>query len=149
MKKIFAFVFLFAALALVPGFANAVQDVNQKPITNPAGNPIDQFTGESWVKSSDGEKLAYLFGIDSAIAVEYFINSKESANSAKAGKKPVYTLSPFERGWMDAFKNVTRSELVKEVNAWYAAHPESLEKPVMSVIWNQFVAPRLTKLHQK
>lgn len=113
------------------------------PAMNPAGNPVDQFTGEIWVNTTESDKAAYLFGIDSAVTVEYFVNSKMTASAAKAGKKPVYTLSPFEKGWMEAFSNVSRSDIIKMVDEWYAAHPKDLQRPVMSVIWYEVITPRL------
>lgn len=113
------------------------------PTGNPAGNPVDQFTGEIWVNSPASDKLAYLFGIDSAVAVEYFINSELTAKAAKAGKKPVYTLSPFEKGWMKAFANMSRSDISKLVDEWYANNPKELQRPVLNVMWYELIAPRL------
>lgn len=113
------------------------------PTGNPAGNPVDQFTGEIWVNSPASDKLAYLFGIDSAVAVEYFVNSELTAKAAKAGKKPVFTLSPFEKGWMQAFANVSRADISKMVDEWYASHPKDLQRPVLSVVWYELIEPRL------
>ena len=81
--------------------------------------------------------------MESAITVEYFVNAKMTEKSAKAGKRPVYTLSPFEKGWMKAFRDVNRTEIIKMVDAWYAANPKSLDRPVLSVIWNELIAPRV------
>ncbi|MDE5878788.1 MAG: hypothetical protein K2G99_01990 [Desulfovibrio sp.] len=110
---------------------------------NPAGNPVDQFTGEIWVNTTESDKAAYFFGIDSAVTVEYFVNAKMAEKATKAGKKPVYTLSPFEKGWMEAFTNISRADAIKMVDEWYAAHPKELQRPVMSVIWYELIAPRL------
>ncbi len=101
------------------------------------GNPVDQFTGAVWAKTTESNKAAFLFGVESAMTVEYFVNAKMAEKAAKAGKRPVYTLSPFEKGWMKAFKDV------KMVDAWYAANPKSLDRPVLSVIWYELIAPRL------
>ena len=110
---------------------------------NPAGNPVDQFTGEIWVNTTESDKAAYFFGIDSAVTVEYFVNAQMAEQATKAGKKPVYALSPFEKGWMEAFSNVSRSDIIKMVDEWYAAHPKDLQRPVMSVIWYEVITPRL------
>lgn len=113
------------------------------PAVNPAGNPVDQFTGKIWVNTTESDKAAFLFGVDSAVTVEYFVNAQLAAKAAKAGKKPVYTLSPFEKGWMEAFAKVSRADAIKMVDEWYAAHPKDLDRPVMSVIWYELIAPRL------
>lgn len=110
-----------------------------------ATNPVEQFTGKIWLETGQKEKEAYLFGIDTAITVEYFVNEKLASAAAKKGKKPVYTLSPFEKGWMQAFSGTTRADLVRQIDAWYNEHPSETDKPVMDVIWYNIIAPRLAK----
>lgn len=95
------------------------------------------------MNTSESNKTAYLFGVESAITVEYFVNSQMTEKAAKAGKRPVYALSPFERGWMKAFRDVSRADIVKMVDNWYAANPKSLDRPVLSVIWYELIVPRL------
>ena len=137
MRKIFGCLALLALLA-TPLAASA-----QEVASNPAGNPVDQFTGKIWLDSSEDNLKAYLFGIDTAIAVESAIQDQQAARKAKAGKKPVHTLSPFERGWAKAFKDVSREQIIAEVTKWYKDHPSDLDRPVMAVIWHELVVPRL------
>lgn len=134
---------LTCAAAQAAPAATSSDNLVGDPAMNPAGNPVDQFTGEIWVNTTESDKAAYLFGIDSAVTVEYFVNAKMTAGAAKAGKKPVYTLSPFEKGWMEAFSNVSRSDIIKKVDEWFAAHPKELQRPVMSVIWYELIEPVL------
>lgn len=135
MKKLLFSIALLLAFAIS---ANAAE-----VYTNPAGNPVDQFTGKYWLQSKLENQLAYLFGLDSAVAVEYTINNKDVAEGAKKGKKPVYSLSPFERGWMDAFKDMSREQIAEAVTSWYKEHPDSLDRPVLGVIWFEIIKPRL------
>ena len=44
---------------------------------------------------------------------------------------------------MKAFKGVNRAEVAKMVDAWFAANPQQLDRPVMSVIWYEIAEPRL------
>ena len=44
---------------------------------------------------------------------------------------------------MKAFKDVKRTTIVEEVDAWYAAHPDRLDRPVLGVLWFELVEPRL------
>ena len=137
MKKLIASLAFMAMLACP--FLCSAEDAG----SNPAGNPVDQFTGKYWLDTSLDNQKAYLFGIDSAIAVEAFIHKLQVANKAKAGKRPVYTLSPFEKGWMEAFKDVSRDQIAEEVTKWYQEHPQDVDRPVLRVIWYELVAPRL------
>lgn len=134
---------IFALLALMAMLACPVLSSAEETRSNPAGNPVDQFTGKYWLDTSVDNQKAYLFGIDSAIAVEAFIHNLQVANKAKAGKRPVYTLSPFEKGWMQAFKDVSRDDIAAEVTKWYKEHPQDLDTPVLRVIWYELVVPRL------
>lgn len=109
-----------------------------------APSPVEQFTGKYWVNSSETEKEAYLLGIESAIDIENVISSKMASDAAKAGKTTGYTLSPFEKGWMDAFGDTTpRRQIAADVDKWYSAHPQQLDRPVLSVIWYEVIEPRL------
>lgn len=141
MKKNIQFMLLTLSLLLLPAFCLAADATPESKTT--ASNPVDQFTGVYWQKSTDVNKEAYLFGIESAIAVEAVI-----AERTKDRKKS-YRLSPFERGWMEAFKNSTRKEIAKEVDDWYANHPAELNKPVLSVIWYDVIEPRLNAISTK
>lgn len=114
-----------------------------------AANPVDQFTGKYWVDTPQVAKEAYLFGIESAIEVEYYINSQMAAKAAKAGKKSAFTLSRFEKDWMEAFKDVTRKQIVEEIDKWYANNPDQLSKPVLAVIWEGLIVPRIDALNKK
>lgn len=139
MKKSVLSLGLVLALVL----ACAVVQAAESAIGNAQNNPVDQLTGAVWEKTTESNKAAFLFGVESAITVEYFINSKVAEKAAKAGKRPVYTLSPFERSWMKAFDGVNRAEIIKMVDQWYAAHPRQLDRPVLSVIWDELIKPRL------
>ena len=134
---------LALSLALVLAFAPVRAAENMPEADSSKANPVDQLTGALWQKTPEAEKLAFLFGVETAITVEYFVNGKVAEKATKEGKRPVYTLSPFEKGWMKAFKGMNRAEIVKMVDAWYTANPQSLERSVMSVIWYEIAVPRL------
>ena len=87
MKKIIAALAL--ALSLAAGTAPALA---AEGAARPA-NPVDQFTGTVWMQTSHDNKAAFLFGIDTAITVEYFVNSKAAEKAAKEGKAPFFGLS--------------------------------------------------------
>ncbi len=143
MKKTLFGLTLFVALVLPLYAIQAAEQTGAvNEYTNPAGNPVDQFTGKYWLDSSATEKEAFLFGVDSAIAIEYFISAR---NADKNKKARTYTLSTFEKGWMHAFAHMTRKEIIKAVDDWYKAHPEELSRPVMGVLWYNVIVPRLNE----
>ena len=134
---------LALSLALVLAFAPVHAKEVMFEADNSKANPVDQLTGAMWQKTPEAEKLAFILGVETAITVEFFVNGKVVEKATKEGKRPVYTLSPFEKGWMKAFKDMSRAEIVKLVDAWYTANPQSLERPVMNVIWYEIAESRL------
>lgn len=108
-----------------------------------SSNPVEQLTGTLWMQSRADMKEAFLFGVECTIAVEHFV-AEELAKKAKKGKRAsTHTLSPFEKGWSTVFKGVSRESIAKQVDAWYAAHPDKLSRPVFDVIWYELIAPKL------
>ena len=138
MKKTFATGLLgLSLLAGAPAFA-------ADAAVNAPKSPIEQFTGEYWIQSTPENKEAYLFGIESAVEVEKAIAERKGASKAtKRDRKGTYTLSPFERGWMKAFPDTPRKEIASEVDAWYKANQDQLNRPVMDVLWYEVIEPRL------
>lgn len=135
MKKVLFMVALMLALAF--GGVQAAE-IHK----NPAGNNIDQFTGKYWLNSKPENQEAYLYGIESAISVEVIIN-EQKMQQAKKGKKPLSTLSRFEQGWIEAFTDVSRSQIAADVTRWYQDHPDQVDRPVLAVIWYELIVPRL------
>ena len=93
------------------------------------GQPAE-LTGKQWVQSSDEEKLSFLYGASSIVAIE-------EAGAMKA-RKPA---SRFVQGWMDTFRNATLPEMKLQIDAWYAAHPDQQDRHVLSVLWYELIEP--------
>ena len=130
---------LLLALALVSGAAA----VGAQEQAVRSGDPVAQLTGEIWQKTSPDNKASFIFGMETAIAVEHAVNGKLTESAAAKGKTPVSTLSPFEKAWAKAFKDTSRRQIIQEVDAWYAANPGELSRPVMNVLWYHVIQPRL------
>lgn len=109
------------------------------------GNPIEQLTGDIWMKSSNEIKAALLYGVECALYVEHAVAKRleELDKAAKKKKAPSTTLSPFEKGWAQAFVGVPRAEIVENIDTWYAENPDKLQRPVFEVIWYELIEPKI------
>ena len=67
---------LALSLALVLAFAPVRAAQSMPEADSSKANPVDQLTGTMWQKTPEAEKLAFLFGVETAITVEYFVNGK-------------------------------------------------------------------------
>ncbi|MFO1306496.1 MAG: hypothetical protein U1F54_22455 [Burkholderiales bacterium] len=110
----------FLVLSLASFGAHAQQEV---PIV----------TGEHWTKSSADLKKAYLVGIANLIQVEiaYFGNNQPGDAQSFVPR--------MARG----LKGQTLDSVRDKLDAWYAANPGRISRPVIEVVWAEIVVPGL------
>jgi len=99
---------------------------------NPAEPPTPDVDGFVWMMSTDAEKKAFLFGAGSAVAMEYHVRVKRSEEPSR-----------FIKGWTEAFKDMSWSELASRIDTYYTNNPERRNLHVFQVIWNEAVKPAL------
>lgn len=92
-------------------------------------SPAD-LTGVQWKLSTSSEKLAFLYGVSSTVAIEQLVADKQGV-----------TASPFVSAWMKAFGNESWKQIQKKLDDWYASHPSESERSVFDVLWYEFMAP--------
>ena len=98
---------------------------------------IPLVTGEHWTQSSDAVKKAYLVGIANLLQVETaYGGSSPAADNQTIVPRMVKGL----RGGKQTLDSV-RSGL----DAWYAANPGRMQRPVIEVIWFEIVVPGMPK----
>ena len=106
-------------------------------------NPVAKLNGKVWQQSSLESKKALLLGVECSVIIEHAIDAKrrEQAETAKAPSLSS-SLSPFQKGWAQVFAGVSNEEIVSYIDAWYAANPDKLERPVFDVIWYKLIEPK-------
>lgn len=90
-------------------------------------------TGEQWVHSSEDVKKAYLVGISNLLDVEraYYASHPPSDTQDVAPR--------FSKG----MQGQTLDSVRQGLDAWYAANPAQLQRPVIDTIWVEMVGPGL------
>jgi len=119
----FVFTFLIVALlcaGAVPGYAQHT--------TKHAAPDVD---GEVWMKSSDLEKKAFLFGAGSALVLEYHLREKAKQEPSK-----------LVVGWVDGLKDISWADLSNSIDAYYRANPSKMQRDVFDVIWHEIIAAK-------
>lgn len=92
-------------------------------------------TGELWTQSTEQVKKAYLVGIANAIQVEW----------AYEGTNPPSDTQSIVPRMAKGLKGQTLDSVRQGLDAWYAAHPDRLQRPVIETIWFEMVVPGLKK----
>ena len=96
---------------------------------------VPLITGEHWTKSSEQLKKAYLVGIANVVQVE----------TAYAGSNPPAEAQSVVPRLAKGLKGHTLDSVRDALDAWYAAHPDRLQRPVIETIWFELVVPGLQK----
>src|SRR5881394_4115468 len=96
---------------------------------------VPLITGEHWTKSSEQLKKAYLVGIANIVQVE---TAYAGSNSPAEAQSVVPRLAK-------GLKGHTLDSVRDALDAWYAAHPDRLQRPVIETIWFELVVPGLQK----
>lgn len=108
--------------------------------TSPArGDEVPLVTGEHWTKSSEQVKKAYLIGIANVLQIE----------AAYQGSSPPTDAQSLVPTAAVGLKGQTLDSVRNAVDAYYAAHPEDLARPVFEVIWRDVVVPGRAKAGAK
>ena len=92
-------------------------------------------TGKHWTDSSEQQKKAYLIGIANVLQVEI---------AYQAGNSPSDSQSLVPR-FAKGLKGQTLDTVREQLDRWYAAHPDKLQRPVIETIWFEIVVPGLQK----
>src|SRR5262245_23902951 len=99
---------------------------------------IPLVTGEHWTRSSADVKKAYLVGIANAVHVEAAYH--EGANPPSDAQSIMPRVIKGMRGG-----GYTLDGVRDGLDRWYAANPGRLQRPVVEVIWFEWVVPGLKK----
>ena len=120
------FTSLFLLMMLM--FASSFVAADDEPFVN----------GDGWAASSASEKTAYIVGAGDFMTMEYVSQMK----FAKPTPTPEQTtVQSFWKG-LDGH---TMDSIVQTVDDWYAANPSLKDTPVLVVVWNELVEPKLAQ----
>ncbi len=135
MKKRILSVFLLLVICFGTNIALAKEDI------------FHGLTGQVWKASSLDNKTSFIYGLESAVAIEYVTAEHIAEQKGLATDKQsiVKSLTAFPQCWIMAFDGVDKKSIVGAIDAWYAKHSNQLQKPVLDVLWYEIMEPKLAK----
>ena len=96
---------------------------------------VPLITGEHWTKSTEEMKKAYLVGMANVVQIELAYQGPNQSSDSQS------VLPRMVKG----LKGQTLDSVRENLNKWYAAHPEQLQRPVIETLWFEMVVPGLKK----
>ena len=87
-------------------------------------------TGEHWTKSTAQERKAFLIGAATIMELEQEVQG--------AAPPPKTTIGV----WCKGLSAYSFDEMAAAIDAWYAANPDKLARPVVEVMWYELAKPK-------
>jgi len=95
------------------------------------GMPI--CTGIEWQKATEAEKVAFVWGVCHVVTIEKIL----------AQKFPSLKAEDFSSKVSEGMAGMKINDIVRTVDDFYTASPAQMGKPVIGVIWDAIVKPKL------
>lgn len=92
--------------------------------------------GHDWNATGHPEKLAFIEGINYAIAIDYEIEKWRKEKNMPS------ILSVFDQAWVNTFSGHTTSQIVEEIDKFYNDNPDKLDQSLGRVLWREIIGPR-------
>jgi hypothetical protein len=91
-------------------------------------------TGKHWVDSTEREKKAFLIGMGTIIEIEQEVQSKNPTSEKARSFIPTFVAG---------LSQYSITDVMNELDNWYQANPDKLDRPVIEVIWSELVMPNV------
>lgn len=106
-------------------------DTQRYPVLSQSEVPV--LCGDLWTTASQDSKVAYVWGLCSWIEVERIAMTMVPEVKVRNASAVA----------AEALANVSMNEIVRAVDSFYQADPAHLKVPVLRIIWDTMVRPKV------
>jgi len=103
----------------------------EKGLEDSLGMPI--LKGDLWQKMTHDSKVAFVWGFGHVVSIEFYLMEKY----------PELKRDSFVPKVVEGMANTPMNEVVARVDRFYELHPDQIEKPVTSVLWDEMIKPNI------
>jgi hypothetical protein len=128
---------VFALAGFVPAMAaeeaapGANLNAQQYPVLSQSDVPV--LKGDLWTTASQDSKVSYVWGMCSMIEVERIVMMRI----------PELKVRNVSAVAAEGLQNVPMNDIVRAVDEYYKANPGNLDVPVLKIIWDTMVKPKV------
>ena len=118
----------------VIGAESAGREAVNKEMEQDIGMPI--LAGDLWQKMTHDDKVAFIWGCWHVVSIEHYLMDKY----------PQLKTDDFSAKVVEATHKApkTANDIVALIDGFYKDHPDDVEKPVMGVLWDEWIKPNIT-----
>jgi hypothetical protein len=139
LRICFAVVFLLGFIACSLDVPAAEKSPEQKAarkgieqgLEDSLGMPV--LKGDLWQKMTQDSKVAFIWGFGHVVSIEHYLMEKF----------PELKRDSFVSKVVEGMANTPMNEVVARVDRYYDMHPDEIEKPVTSVLWDTMIKPNI------
>jgi hypothetical protein len=118
--------------AAEPSAAGEKLDAQKYPVL--AQSEVAVLKGDLWTTASRDSKVAFVWGVCSMIEVERIAMERI----------PELKVRNVSAVAAEGLKNVSLNDIVRAVDEYYKTNPANLDVPVLRIIWDTMIVPRVT-----
>lgn len=122
---------LFTGLAGWSGNATAAETLTGETGQNLKEMPV--LTGTVWQMMTANEKVAFVWGIGHVVTVEW----------QAVQMRPALKQDDVAAKLAEGLVGMSMNDIVKGIDGYYKDNPDDLDAPVMEVIWDEMVTPKI------
>lgn len=122
---------LFVGLASWNGNATAAENLSGGTEQNLNEMPV--LTGIVWQTMTANEKVAFVWGIGHVVTIEW----------QAVKMHPDLKQDDLAAKLAEGLIGMSMNDIVRGIDGYYKDNPDDLEAPVMAVIWDEMVAPKI------
>lgn len=130
-KDLSALILALTAVLLFGGQALALEKVS--------GTKGDMLSGKTWQLLSIEGKRAYVLGAGEIVQIEKELIAKH----------PHLKKDSFSEKFAEALEGIPIDDIVSGIDTFYRENPDALADPVMGVIWDTMIKPRVSTIAGK
>lgn len=109
----------------------AAQKGIEKRLDDSLGMPI--LKGDLWQQMTHDSKIGFIWGFGHVVSIEHFLMEKY----------PELKRDSFVEKVVEGMDNIPMNEVIVEVDRYYETHPDEMDKPVTSVLWDTLIRPNI------
>jgi len=109
----------------------AARKAIEKNLDESLGMPV--LKGDLWQKMTHDSKVAFIWGFGHVVSIEQYL----------MGKYPELKRDSFVAKVIEGMANTPMNEVVAQVDRYYEMHPNEIDKPVTSVLWDTMIRPNI------
>ncbi len=109
----------------------AARKAIEKRLDESLGMPV--LKGDLWQKMTHDSKVAFIWGFGHVVSIEQYLMEKY----------PELKRDSFVAKVVEGMANTPMNEVVARVDRYYEMHPNEIDKPVTSVLWDTMIRPNI------